>query len=66
MEEEVVLIEELRQILEKAREEYRDLSDLDLLKTNKDELRTYFRHSGVLKELIGSIEAFLDESKMPR
>lgn len=59
-------IDALRQILEKAREEYSDLSDLDLLKVNEDVLRTYFRHSGVLKGLICSIEAYLDESKMSR
>ena len=66
VENEEVLIEDLRKILEKAREEYSDLSDLDLLETNKDELRTYFSHSGVLKGLINSIEAYLHESKMLR
>lgn len=66
MEDEIVLTEDLRQILEKAREEYRDLEDLDLLKTNKDELQTYFRHADVLKGLISSIESYLDENKLPR
>ena len=63
---ETVLTEDLRLILEKAREEYRELEDLDLLKTNKYELITYFRHADVLKGLISSIEAYLDESKLSR
>ena len=66
VEKEVVLIEDLRKILEKAREEYSDLSDLDLLETNKDELHNYFNHSEVMKGLINSIEAYLDESKMSK
>ena len=66
VEKEAVLIEEVRQILKKARQEYSNLSDLDLLKTNKDELHNYFYHSEVMKGLINSIEAYLDESKMSK
>jgi hypothetical protein len=52
----------LARILVRAREEYMTLEDQELLLINPGEQEIYFRHSTLLKQLISSIESFLDEN----
>jgi hypothetical protein len=55
------MAEQLGQALETAREEYTRLTDVDLLRSDKEELDRYFQRLSMLRQLIGSIESFLRE-----
>jgi PhoPQ-activated pathogenicity-related protein len=64
MSEEVVGTEAvLATVLLRAREEYQVLEGQELLGVSPDEREIYFRHSALLRQLIGSIESFLDEKQ---
>ena len=53
----------LATVLLRAREEYMSLEDQELLRISPGEREIYFRHSALLRQLIGSIESFLDEKQ---
>jgi len=53
----------LRQVLSKAQEEYAALTSWDLLRANDDERQLYFARYSLLKQLISSIESYLDENR---
>jgi hypothetical protein len=62
MGETVELDSVLARILVRAREEYMSLEGQELLRIGPGEREIYFRHSALLRQLIGSIESFLDEN----
>jgi hypothetical protein len=57
------LDEALDQVLYKAREEYEVLSDQDVLKIVGDERQVYFTRYSMLKQLISSVESYLQNQK---
>jgi hypothetical protein len=53
----------LARVLLRAREEYSVLEGQELFRIGPGEREIYFRHSTLLRQLISSIESFLDENQ---
>jgi len=64
--DEMKSLDVLSKVLSDAREEFAVLASWDLLGTTEGERQLYFARYSLLKELILSIESFLNEDKRLR
>ncbi|MCJ7631638.1 hypothetical protein MUP77_04455 [Candidatus Bathyarchaeota archaeon] len=56
----------LNEILSEAQQEFSELGSLDLLASNESQCKLYFARYSLLKQLICSIESFLNEDRKLR
>ena len=63
MEEGKSIDQALNEVLVKAREDFQALASINLVGTTESERKTYFAQYSLLKELISTIESFLDGSR---